>query len=189
MQKPPTSARLTRCQHVHRTGSRTSATALSSALLPEVGLPGVCAASDQTQVCSLSGGATAPIHVITTRHSLPPSSSTRTRISAACARPTRTRRQRAYHVPCVYQNAVDRSFPPVVLSLRHGMAEPVNVTTYRFGSGVSARFACLNSRRLRCFTCVGHSMRPLLLPAAVLAGWLGCPQGFTPPAYAGRMPE
>ena len=155
-----TSARLTRSQHVLGTGSRTSAAAPSSALLPEVGLPGVCAASDQTEVCPLSGGGTPPIHVITTRHSLPPSSSTRWHIVRSCDCPTPMGCQRAYHVPCAYQGCRRPQLSAGGAFPASGDGRTPERDHVPFGSGVSARFACLNSPRLDCFTCVDRSIRP-----------------------------
>ena len=55
---------------------------------------------------------------------------------------------RVYHVPHEYQSRLGTAFPPMVQQLRQRNIDPLNLTTYHFGSSLSASLACPTSRRL-----------------------------------------
>ena len=74
-------------------------------------------------------GHTTPIRPITGRHSLAPSSFTRSPISWPCGSLTLAGRLRAYHVPSLSPCGLGRAFSPVVRHLRRETTQFSDLTT------------------------------------------------------------
>jgi len=78
-------------------------------------------------------------------------------------------RQRAYHVPPMYQSGLGRVSTPVIEHLRGRSSEPPNLTTYRFGPGLSASYwpvLCDDA----CDASPGLTLPPILGPDRLDAG-------------------
>src|SRR3954463_3365443 len=110
-----------------------------------------------------------PVRPITGRHSLPPSSFTRSPIVSPCGSSTLAGGLRAYHVA-----SQESSWVRPRLDAGGTSSAPDEFATsgpghLPFGPSLSAPLACLCLRRLRRFTWVGPPTRPWSPTAAVLA--------------------
>src|SRR6516164_7280462 len=68
-------------------------------------------------------------------------------------------RQRAYHVPPMYQCGLGRASPPVVRHLRRGSSEPPDLTTYLLVQAIQHLAPVLCDDVYQRFTCVDLTTR------------------------------
>ena len=128
----------------------------------------------QMEVCSLSRRimlphGSIPLHLITRRPSLAPSSFTRRPIGLPYGSLSLPGERRAYHVPPMYTHGLGLTSTPGGLHLRPVTLEHRFLTPYLFGPSVLAPSACLTSRRFQPFTCVDRTMLSSLPTTSVLA--------------------
>jgi len=91
----------------------------------------------------VAGGST-PIPLITSGPSLAPPSLARRPIGSPCGALSRRGGRRVYHVPRLYRSGLGHASRPGVRHLRQRNAEPLLLTPYLFGPGLSASFGLLN---------------------------------------------
>ena len=102
-------------------------------------------------------GKVSPIHPITGWPWLAPASPTCRPIGLSYDALSLAGGRQVYHVPRAYQSGEGPALTPVVQHLREETAKFLDLTTYHFGSSLSASLACPELRRLQRFTYVDQA--------------------------------
>jgi hypothetical protein len=126
------------------------------------------------EVCLLSHGVmspfgSTPIRPITGRHSLSPSSFTRSPFGSPFGSLSLSGRLRAYYVPREYHDGLDPAYSPVAVMSAAGSTGVPAPTTYLLVQACQHLWLVVRNDVYQRFTCVGHTIGPSSRTALMLA--------------------